>query len=228
MTRSSPSQPDPVLVRDELRRLLESSFIPDDSLLAKMLTYVVEQTLAGDGRSIKAYTVAVEALGRPTDFDPDRDSTVRVAAMRLRSALDHYYAGPGAQSALRICMLPGSYRPIFEPVTDVASEPALVADQIDEPALPPPAFLSRFRLAMPSTRVWLATISAILAIDLLATVSLMAVQLRAPQAQAAQRWTPADNEVQTLVAEKPNKAIGILVYDYIQNHVQATYGQPMP
>ncbi|MBL8568541.1 MAG: hypothetical protein JNK84_05595 [Phreatobacter sp.] len=226
MTCSSLPQPSPVAVRDELRRVLDSSFIPDDSLLAKMLTYVVDRTLAGDGRSIKAYTVAVEALGRPTDFDPDRDSTVRVAAMRLRSALDHYYSGPGAQSALRIRMQPGSYRPTFELVADVASEPPLVVDQIDVPAMPP-ALLSRFRLAMPSTRVWLATISAILAFDLLATVSLMAVQLRAPQAQAAQRWASAASEVQTLGAEKPNKAIGVLVYDYIQNHVQTSYGQPI-
>jgi hypothetical protein len=223
MTRSSLSQPDPVLVRDELRRLLESSFIPDDSLLAKMLTYVVEQTLAGDCKSIKAYTVAVEALGRPVDFDPDRDSTVRVAAMRLRSALDHYYAGPGAQNELRICMMPGSYRPTFE----LAEEAETVPAPTDVPAVPPPAARARLRLAMPSTRVWLAAISAILAIDLAMTVSLMAVQLRGSAAPATQTDALSRSEVRTLVAEKPGTARSRLFYDYIQNSVQASYGQPI-
>ena len=114
MTSSSVPPADPVLVRDALRRITRSSFVPEGSLLATMLTYVVETTLDGNARAIKAYTIAVEALGRGADFDPDRDSTVRVAAMRLRQALDLYYAGPGALDTLRIRLVPGSYRPQAE------------------------------------------------------------------------------------------------------------------
>lgn len=225
MTRSSLSRPDPVLVRDELRRLLESSFIPDDSLLAKMLAYVVERTLAGDGKSIKAYTVAVEALGRGADFDPDRDSTVRVAAMRLRSALDHYYAGPGAQNALRIRMVPGSYRPTFELVGQAEAAP-VPAEPPDEASTEPMrAAPARFRSSMPSTRVWLAVISAIVIIDFAMTVTLMALQLRGSDTPAIQTGAASSDKVRTLVAEKPNASGGAIVYDFIQNRVQASYGQ---
>ena len=48
----------------------------------------VEATLRGAGDRIKGYTIAVEALGRAENFDPQADPIVRVEAMRLRRALD--------------------------------------------------------------------------------------------------------------------------------------------
>ncbi|QCI66721.1 hypothetical protein [Phreatobacter stygius] len=166
MTQSSLSQPSPAAVQDELGRILQSSFVPEGSLLAKMLTYVVEQTLAGDDRSIKAYTIAVEALGRPANFEPDRDSTVRVAAMRLRGALDLYYSGPGASSPTRIKMVPGSYRPIFETVA-VETQPSV-----------PPAF-ARLARGLVSTRTLLIVLSAMMTINFAMTISLMSLQMQA-------------------------------------------------
>ena len=41
------------------------------------------------------YQIATELFGRPSDFDPRLDSTVRVQTGRLRSKLAEYYAGPG-------------------------------------------------------------------------------------------------------------------------------------
>ena len=183
MTSSSVPPADPVLVRDALRRITRSSFVPEGSLLATMLTYVVETTLDGNARAIKAYTIAVEALGRGADFDPDRDSTVRVAAMRLRQALDLYYAGPGALDTLRIRLVPGSYRPQFEAVDHAvaATPPAAEASPIAG-ALPadvaktPPAQKRRFRI--PAQATWLAAVTLVLAVDVAMTVSLMAVQNR--------------------------------------------------
>lgn len=210
MTRSSASQPDPVQVRAALQRLLQSSFIPDGSLLARMLAHVVERTLEGEARSIKAYTIAVEAFGRPTDFDPDRDSTVRVAAMRLRAALDLYYSGPGAGDPVRIRLVPGSYRPVFETVGAAAAAP--------------PSGLIPAR--MPPTRVWLATVSAVVAVNLVLTLSLMAVQLRGQAVPAAQADIPAmAHRTPVPAAEKPAGARSHALYDLVQHQVQASFGQ---
>ncbi len=173
MTRSSVSQLDPVAIRAELRSILLSSFVPDGSLLARILTYVVERTLAGDGRSIKAYTIAVEALGRSADFNPDRDSTVRVAAMRLRNALDLYYSGPGAENTLRIRLVPGCYRPTFEEAVIVDSAPVA-------PAVAEPGRLSQAAKALTSTRTWLMALTVAIGVDLIMTLSLMASQ-RTPE-----------------------------------------------
>jgi hypothetical protein len=63
---------------------------------------VVEATLRGASDRIKGYTIAVEALGRADDFDPQADPIVRVEAMRLRRALARYYANGGARDAVVI------------------------------------------------------------------------------------------------------------------------------
>lgn len=220
MNSSSPAaQADPVLVREALQQLLQSSFVPDGSVLAKMLSHVVERTLAGDARSIKAYTIAVEAFGRPADFDPDRDSTVRVTAMRLRTALDLYYAGPGASDPLRIRMVPGSYRPIFE---TTAVEPAPAPATLSAPAKAPAEEATR-RLRVPALAGWLAAITIILALDVAMTVSLMAFQMRGDDVAETQVAKPASKGPRT--AEKPTPRNP--VYDLIRHDVQRSFQQPI-
>jgi len=216
---SSAAQADPVLVREALQQLLQSSFVPDGSVLAKMLSHVVERTLAGDSRSIKAYTIAVEAFGRSADFDPDRDSTVRVTAMRLRTALDLYYAGPGANDPLRIRMVPGSYRPIFE---TIAAEPAQAAVALSSSANSPTEEATR-RRRIPALAGWLAAVTIILALDVAMTVSLMAYQMRGDDDAVAEVAKPATKGPRT--AEKPTPRNP--VYDLIRHDVQRSFQQPV-
>ena len=220
MNCSSPAaQADSVLVRAALQQLLQSSFVPDGSVLAKMLSHVVERTLAGDARSIKAYTIAVEAFGRPADFDPDRDSTVRVTAMRLRTALDLYYAGPGASDRLRIRMVPGSYRPIFETTAAEPAPPAIADISTDISPTEEPAR----RLRVPALVGWLAAVTIILALDVALTVSLMANQMRGVDATETQAGKPASKGPRT--AEKPTPRNP--VYDLIRHDVQRSFQQPI-
>jgi hypothetical protein len=227
MTRSSQAQPEPVVVREELQRILHSGCVPAGSMLARILTYVVERTLEGDGKSIKAYTIAVEALGRTADFDPDRDSTVRVAAMRLRSALDLYYSGAGAANAMRIRMVPGSYRPSFETNEAVPADvPAAMAASV--PPSVTPGLLDRARLRMPSTRVWLAALSTIVAVDVVVTLSLMALQMRGSEIATARAAPAVVQQPVKMTAEKHRQPREALVYDYIQHQVQASLGQSLP
>jgi hypothetical protein len=47
---------------------------------------VVEETLAGRGDSIKAYTIAIDCFDQEPDFDPQTDPYVRILARRLRRA----------------------------------------------------------------------------------------------------------------------------------------------
>ncbi|WP_439573694.1 hypothetical protein [Phreatobacter sp.] len=204
MNPSSVAAPDPSLVKDALRRIFDSSCLQEGSLPGKVLAYVVDRTLAGDGRSIKAYTIAVEGLGRGSDFDPDRDSTVRVAAMRLRGALDLYYAGPGAADPLKIRLVPGSYRPSFDLADseeDDASLPVEAAPVATGSRVPSLAALvetgRRAGNAGRSTRWWLAAVTVALTIDILVTASLLAAQVagrgrEAAPAMAVEKIDPAD------------------------------------
>ncbi|MGQ7845110.1 hypothetical protein ACUNV4_11585 [Granulosicoccus sp. 3-233] len=80
--------------------------------MSAFLRYVVEQAASGNKFRIKAYTVAVDALGKPDTFDPQNDPVVRVLAGRLRSSLAAYYEIRPDEDVV-IEMKPGSYVPVF-------------------------------------------------------------------------------------------------------------------
>jgi hypothetical protein len=76
--------PQPKEIRDTLERIAASAAFSRSDQLARFLRFVVDETLAGRGHLLKEYTIGVEALGRPSRFDPTTDSGVRVAARQLR------------------------------------------------------------------------------------------------------------------------------------------------
>lgn len=96
-----------------LNHILNSSNFSGSPQLCAFLTFVVEETLAGRGRNLKAYTIATKALGRPDSFDPITDATVRVIAGRVRTALELYYLKSDFDGDRVIELLPGSYIPHF-------------------------------------------------------------------------------------------------------------------
>ena len=124
----SPQLIDAETVAEALGQLLSSSRLRGAVQLRRFLTFVVEESLAGRGEKLKAYTIATNALGRPTDFDPSKDPIVRVEATRLRAALTSYYAEEGRTATLRFHMLPGSYRPMIEMRDPYASAPPVLEE----------------------------------------------------------------------------------------------------
>ena len=63
----------------------------------------------------KEYSIAVDAFGRPREFDPTVDSIVRVEAHRLGHKLDLYYRQEGATHRVQIVLPAGGYVPQFVP-----------------------------------------------------------------------------------------------------------------
>lgn len=101
-------------VRAALRAILGSEQFSSSSQMSGFLSFIVEKTLDGQADEIKAYTIAVDALGRSEDFDPQTNAAVRVAAGRLRQALSLYNANADAtDKGARIALEPGSYIPVF-------------------------------------------------------------------------------------------------------------------
>lgn len=111
-----------------LERLLAWPEIARSPQLGKFLDYIVRRTLDGDEQSIKAYSIAVDVLGRGEDFDPQSDPIVRVQARRLRGLLDEYYRTAGAAESPQILLPVGRYVPEFlhgapESVRPIETEP---------------------------------------------------------------------------------------------------------
>ncbi|MFK8082419.1 MAG: hypothetical protein AB8B97_19195 [Granulosicoccus sp.] len=114
------SEANPVLTdaeRESVYRALESILATEKfeaaPQMSAFLRYVVEQAADGNQNRIKAFTVAVDALGKPDTFDPQNDPVVRVLAGRLRAALSAYY-DENISKNLIITMKPGSYVPAFK------------------------------------------------------------------------------------------------------------------
>ncbi len=117
-------------IRRALNRILKSDAFRDSYRLKSFLSFIVEATLAGHGERLKAYTIAVEALGRDVNFDPQADPIIRVEAVRMRHALARYYSGSGSDDPLVIDVPRGRYIPTFRRREAYDAPPAVVDEAI--------------------------------------------------------------------------------------------------
>jgi hypothetical protein len=128
----------------EVQRVLQSGLFVKAPRLEKFFRYICDQHLRAESDQLKEYSIAVEALGRCSDFDPKKDSIVRVEAHRLRKRLDEYYRATGASHPVQIRIPSGQYRPDFF-FTEIP--PALAAN-LDGPA-PTESLLESGQLTAP-------------------------------------------------------------------------------
>lgn len=101
---------DTLEIRAALSRVLDSVAFRESPQLRRLLTFLVEEVIAGRGDSLVQYRVATEGLGLAESFDPDKSSLVRSHAGRLRKSLDAYYQGEGGSEGVVITMPASGYR----------------------------------------------------------------------------------------------------------------------
>jgi hypothetical protein len=124
--------------RAEVDAVLQSGLFEKAPRLGMFFRYICERHLEGRADEIKEYSIALEALGRSADFDPKKDSIVRVEAHRLRRRLQEFYRGEGANHPVCIVIPNGQYRPQF--ITHpVLPEPLPEPPHANEEPLPVPA-----------------------------------------------------------------------------------------
>jgi len=99
--------------RQEYEWLLTSGVLGRSDNLARVLKYICEEHFQGRDDHIKEYTIAVEALGRRTAFDPQTDTIVRVTVHSLRKRLMEIYQNEGVNHSVRLVIPPGHYAPSF-------------------------------------------------------------------------------------------------------------------
>lgn len=127
-----------------LEQLLAWPEIARSPQLGKFLDYIVRLKLDGDEQSIKAYSIAVDVLGRPADFDPQSDPIVRVQARRLRTLIDEYYRGPGKDDLVRIALPVGRYVPEFC-MAEGSADADVTASKVNQMATQPEPAPARAR-----------------------------------------------------------------------------------
>ena len=115
------------LYRVELEAVLADPAFLRSPALSRLIRYLVEASLSGDGERLKSYTVAVEGLGRSPDFDPQVNTYARVLVARLRRRLDDFYREDGADRPWRLDVPQGSYQVML-----VANGPSIAARSAPE------------------------------------------------------------------------------------------------
>ena len=122
--RATLSEPEKDAVREQLRRLLANPFFSHSKRFPTFLSFVTEQTLAGEADNIKERTLGIEIFGRDADYDTASDPIVRVTAAEIRKRVAQYYQDPAHTNELRIALPSGSYIPTFHWPKD-ANDPVL-------------------------------------------------------------------------------------------------------
>jgi hypothetical protein len=101
----------------EIDRLVNSHTLHGSESLCKLLRYLADQAIRRPGVALKEYQIATEVFGRPSDFDPQLDSLVRVQAGRLRSKIAEYYSSEGTHDPIVVELPKGTYALAFHPAT---------------------------------------------------------------------------------------------------------------
>ncbi len=105
--------PNPVAVREQLKRLLGHPLFTNSKRYPVLLAYAVEQTLLGNAGELKERTIGIEAFGREPSYDVNLDPVVRTTAAEVRKRLIQYYYSPEHAGELVIELHVGSYVPTF-------------------------------------------------------------------------------------------------------------------
>ena len=101
--------PGPEQFYQQIDNIIKSHSLRSSESLCKLLQYLAKQALDHPDAPVKEYQIATEVYGRPADFDPQLDSTIRVQAGRLRLKLAEYYAGEGGSDPILVRIPKGSY-----------------------------------------------------------------------------------------------------------------------
>jgi hypothetical protein len=135
----------------QVEKVLKSETFRGSEVLKRLLKFLAEKSSSGEADQVKEYTVAVEALDKPTTYDPRRDSAVRIQVGRLRQKLSEYYIGEGKDDEAIIDVPKGR----FVLTCQIRSTP--VVDQVEPP---PKARIEPFLLRM-AIAMWVALVIAI-------------------------------------------------------------------
>ena len=195
-----------------LEQILQSETFARSERLKSLLRFICEAEIDGREGELNEYVIGTMALGRPRDFAPLEDSSVRSRAHELRQKLEKYYAQEAPSAGIRIELRKGSYVPRFslvreapqaDPLPTAIDVPlAIYTVAAERPVAEPPAAETPAAVVSQEASqrvVWVALFAflggAAVMFGAVATWSLLArpgVRLPATHLEAASAniWTP--------------------------------------
>lgn len=114
----------------QMDRIVQSEAFRNSRVLQRLLRFLADKYISGEAQQLKEYTVAVEALGRPSTYDPRHESAVRIQVGRLRQKLAEYYRTEGSGEEIIIDLPKGRFQLSFElrqPVSEAAQRRSMAS-----------------------------------------------------------------------------------------------------
>lgn len=184
-----------------LKEVLSSPEIGRSPNLTRLLVYLCDKYFAGESAGVKEYHIAVEALGRPADFDQKKDAIVRVEMHRLRRRLKEFYERNGQAGSIQITFPEKSYTPRFAGIDPEpsATEVSAARDLAPIP-VPESGFLASESAASPSRRKWIV---AGLSLAALILISVFVTRWLSPKPTAEARTARPEQDAASSAAPLP-------------------------
>jgi len=111
----------------QIDRILRSESFRNTEALRRLLRFLADRLAAGDVEPLKEYSVGVDGLGKPPDYDPRSDSSVRIQVGRLRQKLAEFYRTEGMSDPLIVEVPKGYFK--------LTLMPRSIEPGIDRPAV---------------------------------------------------------------------------------------------
>jgi hypothetical protein len=132
----------------QIDRMVASSLLQGSDALCRLLQYLAHHTLNFPFDHLKEYTIATELFGRPQDFDPQSDASIRVQIGRLRSKIAEYNSSIGIDDPVVVELPKGKHALSFQPRAR-QPVPVPVPDPVSVPTPEPAATVA---ISAPETR----------------------------------------------------------------------------
>lgn len=148
------------------QKIIDSGALGRSKIYASLLQYLLDSADQGSPKEIE---IAIEVLGRSTDFDVAKDSAVRVYIHQLRKRLDQYYEKYEPDALHKLTIPKGQYT--IEVVERSASDAETAdASPAESRTGPEGGFPERYGIAPAETqranRLWPALIATLLLANL--------------------------------------------------------------
>jgi hypothetical protein len=98
------------VTREQVSRILQSETFRTSEVLRRLLKFLADKSLSGEADQLKEYTIGIDAMGKPPEYDPRQDSVVRIQVGRLRQKLAEYYRSEGKDDPVMIDLPKGHFR----------------------------------------------------------------------------------------------------------------------
>ena len=138
-------------------RILKSDTFRNAEALRKLLRFLADRLTSGDAEQLKECAVGVDGLGKPADYDPRQDSTVRIQVGGLRNKVADFYRTEGSNDPYIVEIPKGHFK------LSVTMRPVPVQAPGGEPGMAPhrtrPALLWGLAGALLLATVWAAITS---------------------------------------------------------------------